>query len=96
MRADRHRPPPRRDLAAMAKALGHPLRLKIFAILRKTKGCICGALVARLPIAQATVSQHLKVLKEAGLIRGTISGPAVCYCLDPATLKRLKQLVRQL
>ena len=71
-----------RSLAAMAKALGHPARVKIVRHLAKAESCICGDIVLKVGLAQATVSQHLKVLKAAGLVRGTVSGPATCYCLD--------------
>jgi ArsR family transcriptional regulator len=83
------------ELATLAKALGHPARV---AILRElTAGeCVCGAIVAKLPLAQATVSQHLKVLKDAGLIQGEVDGPRVCYCVNPATVKRLKDLIASL
>lgn len=80
-------------LAALAKALAHPLRVQIVRILARTDGCVCGDLVEQLPVAQSTVSQHLKVLKGAGLIRGTIDGPRVCYCIDPEGLRRLRMLV---
>ncbi len=84
------------DLAALAKALAHPIRVQIVRILAQTEGCVCGDLVDALPLAQSTVSQHLKVLKEAGLIRGTIDGPRVSYCIDPAGLRRLRVLVAAL
>jgi ArsR family transcriptional regulator len=58
--------------------------------------CVCGDIVSELPLAQSTVSQHLKVLKNAGLIRGEISGPRVCYCIEPRTLRRLKVLIAAL
>lgn len=80
----------------LAKALAHPIRLQILAMLKAKKSCICGEIVDELPLAQATVSQHLKVLKEAGFIRGTISGPKTCYCLEPLAIKQLKQLVKDL
>jgi ArsR family transcriptional regulator len=81
------------DLAALAKALGHPARVKILRILIRKNACICGDIVDELPLAQSTVSQHLKVLKDAGLIRGDIDGPRVCYCIEPRMLRRLKALV---
>ena len=80
-------------LALLAKALAHPVRVQIVRILAKCESSICGDLVAQLPLAQSTVSQHLKVLKDAGLVRGTIDGPRVCYCIDPEGLRRLRLLV---
>jgi ArsR family transcriptional regulator len=77
-----------RALATMAKALGHPARVKVLRYLAKAEGCICGDIVKEVGLAQATVSQHLKVLKAAGLITGTLSGPATCYCVDKAALDR--------
>jgi len=81
------------ELAALAKAIGHPARVRILRILVRRESCICGELVEELPLAQSTVSQHLKILKDAGLIRGEIDGPRVCYCVDAHTLRRLKVLV---
>lgn len=81
------------ELAALAKALGHAARVKILRILARKDACVCGDIVDELPLAQSTVSQHLKVLKEAGLIRGEVDGPRVCYCLEPRALRRLKALV---
>lgn len=79
-----------RELAALAKALGHPARVKIMRHLAGRKDCICGDLVLEVGLAQATVSQHLKVLKTAGLVRGILSGPATCYCVEPTALTKLK------
>ncbi|MCC7139986.1 MAG: helix-turn-helix transcriptional regulator [Planctomycetes bacterium] len=84
------------ELAALAKAVAHPARLRILRLLARRDTCVCGEIVADLPLAQSTVSQHLKVLKEAGLVRGTIDGPRVCYCLEPKALRRLKSLVAAL
>ena len=70
------------DIAKYAKALAHPARIAIIQLLIKKQTCICGAIVEELPISQSTVSQHLKELKDAGLIKGEIEGTAVCYCLD--------------
>ena len=81
------------DLAALAKAIGHPARVQILRILVRRPTCVCGDIVEELPLAQSTVSQHLKVLKEVGLIRGEVDGPRVCYCIEPRTLRRLKALV---
>ncbi|HET9956261.1 MAG TPA: metalloregulator ArsR/SmtB family transcription factor [Polyangiaceae bacterium] len=81
------------ELANLAKALSHPARVKIVRLLERKNSCICGDLVEELPLAQSTVSQHLKVLKAAGLVRGEVDGPRVCYCIEPRTLRRLKALV---
>src|SRR5262245_1070648 len=81
------------ELARLAKALGHPARVAIVRMLAEGGECVCGDIVSRLPLAQATVSQHLKVLKQAGLIQGEIDPPRVCYCIQPETLKRLQTLV---
>lgn len=83
-------------LAELAKALGHPLRVRILRILSKRKTCVCGELVEELPVAQSTVSQHLKMLKEAGLIQGEIDGPRVCYCVSPTALSELRAMVSEL
>ena len=82
-----------RELAVLAKALGHPLRVRIVRLLAGQRSCVCGELVGELPVAQSTVSQHLKVLKQAGIIQGTIDGPRVCYCLAPGVLARLRDLI---
>jgi ArsR family transcriptional regulator len=81
------------ELALLAKALGHPARVQILRLLARKNACICGEIVDDLGLAQSTVSQHLKVMKEAEIIQGEIDGPRVCYCLDPRTLRRLKALV---
>src|SRR5690606_22838300 len=81
------------ELAALAKAIAHPARVQILRILARKTSCICGDIVDELPLAQSTVSQHLKVLKEAGLIRGEVDGPRVCYCIEPRVLRRLKVLM---
>ena len=70
------------DLAAFAKALSHPARIAILKVLAQRNECICGEIVELLPLAQSTVSQHLKELKNAGLIDGTIDGPRSCYCIN--------------
>jgi DNA-binding transcriptional ArsR family regulator len=81
------------ELAGLAKALGHPARVKILRLLSRKTSCVCGDIVDELPLAQSTVSQHLKILKDAGLIRGEVDGPRMCYCLEPRTLRRLKAVV---
>jgi DNA-binding transcriptional ArsR family regulator len=80
------------DIAAMAKAIAHPARIAILQELLKTNACICGELVTELGLAQATISQHLKELKNAGLIQGTIEGTSVCYCIDPKTWNKYRQM----
>jgi ArsR family transcriptional regulator, arsenate/arsenite/antimonite-responsive transcriptional repressor len=77
-------------LAGVAKALGHPGRLEILRILGD-RACICGDIVDRMPLSQATVSQHLKELKKVGLIRGDIEGPRICYCLDTEVLQAVRE-----
>lgn len=77
-------------LARICKALGHPVRLQIIAFLLAEKQCFCGQIVRRLPLAQSTVSQHLKSLKDAGLIVGTAEGQGNCYCLNREVLKYFK------
>lgn len=81
------------ELALLAKAVGHPARVQILRLLVRRTSCICSDIVEQLPLAQSTVSQHLKVLKEAGLIRGDVDGPRVCYCIESKALRRLKSLV---
>ncbi len=84
------------ELARLAKALGHPARVAIVRMLSEGGECVCGDIVSRLPLAQATVSQHLKVLKQAGLIEGEIDPPRVCYCILPEAVKRLQTLVGEI
>lgn len=74
-------------VASMLKALGHPARVAIVEYLIGRESCVCGDIVDRLPLAQATVSQHLKALKDAGLIQGTIEGTSVCYCIDQKAVR---------
>jgi predicted transcriptional regulator len=80
------------DMASMAKALGHPARIAILQYLVKRNACICGDLVGELGLAQATTSQHLKELKNAGIIQGSIEGAAVCYCINPKVWKQYREL----
>lgn len=79
------------ELADLAKALSHPARIKILKILIDKNICMCGEIVELMPLAQATVSQHLKELKKVGLIKGEIEGPKTCYCLDNTALKKAKK-----
>lgn len=81
------------ELASLTKALGHPARIQIIRLLTRKESCICGEIVNQVPLAQSTVSQHLKVLKEVGLIRGDIEGTSTCYCIDSKSLRRLKVLI---
>lgn len=78
------------QIATIAKALGHPARIAIIEYLLKVNECICGDIVNELPLAQPTVSQHLKELKNAGLIKGNIEGNAICYCIDENTFAIVK------
>jgi ArsR family transcriptional regulator len=80
-------------LARMLKALGNPVRFQIVQILAERQMCITGEIVEFTTLAQSTVSQHLKVLREAGLIAGEIEGPATCYCLNPAGIQWLKEQI---
>jgi ArsR family transcriptional regulator len=80
-------------LASMLKALGNPIRFQIIKTLAERQMCITQDLVETTTLAQSTVSQHLKVLREAGLIRGEIEGPATCYCLDPDNIRWLKEQI---
>ncbi|WP_295219937.1 metalloregulator ArsR/SmtB family transcription factor [uncultured Chryseobacterium sp.] len=79
------------QIATIAKALGHPARIAIIEYLMKVNECICGDIVNELPLAQPTVSQHLKELKNAGIIKGNISGNAICYCIDEKTIEILNK-----
>lgn len=80
------------EIANMAKALAHPARIAILQYLAKKNACVCGDLVDELGLAQATTSQHLKELKNAGIIQGTIEGVRVCYCINPNVWKQYREL----
>ena len=82
-----------RHLARLAKAIAHPARVSILRMLVRQEGCIVGDIVDELPLAQSTISQHLKQLKDAGLVRGEVDGPRVCYCVEPGAVALLKALV---
>ena len=84
------------QLAQLAWAVAHPARVRIVRLLINRDSCVCGEIVDNLPLAQSTVSQHLKILKESGLIQGEVDGPKVCYCINPAKLKELKTLIASL
>ena len=85
-----------KELARFAKALGHPIRIEILKLLDKNSCCFTGDLVDIFPIAQSTVSQHLKELKDAGLIQGTIESPKIRYCINPENWEKAKKLFAEL
>jgi ArsR family transcriptional regulator len=85
--------PEKERLAKMLKALGNPIRFQIVEFLARHQTCITNDIVQNTPLAQSTVSQHLKVLSEAGLIQGTIEGPATCYCLNTDSFQWLKEQI---
>jgi len=82
--------------AKLAKALGHPARIAILETLIKKNTCICGDLVDELPLSQSTVSQHLKELKEVGILKGNIEGTSICYCIDEKVWKEAKETLNRL
>jgi DNA-binding transcriptional ArsR family regulator len=84
------------ELAAFAKAIGHPARIAILQFLSKQKNCVCGDIVNELPLSQSTVSQHLKELKNVGLIKGDVEGPSVCYCIDEKNWSKVKSALGNL
>lgn len=84
------------ELARLAQALGHPARVAILRLLHERQSCICGEIVEVLPLAQSTVSQHLKTLKDAGWVQGEVDGPRVCYCLNPLALEKFHGLLASL
>jgi len=84
------------EMASIAKALGHPARIAILQFLMKSKSCVCGEIVDELPLSQSTVSQHLGELKKAGLIKGDIDGPSVCYCIDEKAWNKAKKTITEL
>lgn len=82
--------------AELMKALGHPARIAIIQLLAERNTCICGDITEQLPLAQSTVSQHLKALKSAGIIKGEIDGVRTCYCLNEEGIQELDELIRPL
>ena len=84
------------ELAQFAKAIAHPARIQILEHLALRNTCICGDIVDELPLSQSTVSQHLKALKEAGLIQGRVDGPSICYCIDKDKMKILNKELKKL
>ncbi|MGV3629587.1 MAG: ArsR/SmtB family transcription factor [Bacteroidota bacterium] len=81
------------ELAQLMKALGHPARIAIIEFLLKTDSCICGDIVNELPLSQPTVSQHLKELKLAGIIKGNIEGNSICYCIHQETFSKIQRIL---
>ncbi len=84
------------DIAVLLKALAHPARIAIVEYLLSVDACICNDIVAEINLAQPTVSQHLRELKNAGIIQGEVEGKSICYCVNPETLKKLEHFVDQL
>ena len=84
------------DLATLAKALGHPARIAILQHLLQVRACVCGDLMHILPLAQPTISQHLKELKACGIIQGRVEGKSVCYCLNAQRLEHLAAFLADL
>lgn len=83
------------ELANIARVMGHPARIAILQYLVKTNACICNDLVGELGLAQPTVSQHLKELKQVGLIQGSIEGTSICYCIDPKVWDKYRKLLSE-
>jgi ArsR family transcriptional regulator len=83
-------------LARYAKALAHPARISILKMLIRKNVCVCGEIVDVLPLAQSTVSQHLKALKKAGLVQGEIDGPKSCYCINPKAVAEFNKFLKKL
>jgi len=84
------------DLAKLSWALAHPARVRIVRVLLSRTSCMCGEIVDEMTLAQSTVSQHLKILKETGLVQGEIDGPRVCYCINEDAMAKLKKLIASL
>jgi ArsR family transcriptional regulator len=85
-----------RELAVFAKALGHPTRVRILRMLARKEARMCSLIVDELPLAQSSVSEHLRILRAAGLVRAREDGPRVAYCIEPAMLRRMKALLAAL
>lgn len=84
------------ETAVLLKAMAHPARIAIMEYLIKADSCVCGALVDVLPLAQPTISQHLKELKTAGLVQGTIEGNNICYCINKNMFKKLQRIINDM
>ncbi len=84
------------ELAILTKAIGHPARIAIIQYLMSVDSCVCGDIVNELPLAQPTISQHLKELKNAGLIKGNFEGNTICYCLDETGFEKIKMFFQDI
>jgi len=84
------------ETAMLFKALGHPARVAIIEFLLKKQSCVCGDIVNELPLAQPTISQHLRELKNAGIIQGAIEGNSICYCLNPKMFTHLNTIIHEI
>jgi len=84
------------EMAEILKALGHPARLEIVHYLMKSNSCICGDIVEALPLAQSTISKHLSELKKVGIIKGTITGNNICYCINEVGFEKIKDLFQNI
>ena len=83
------------EIAALAKVLSHPARVAILQYISKQESCICGDIVKEIGLSQPTISQHLQVIRQAGLLKGTFEGKSICYCLDVDRFKELQHLFNQ-
>ena len=83
-------------ISSLLKALAHPARIAIVEYILSVDSCICNDIVEELPLSQSTVSQHLRELKNAGIIQGTIEGNAICYCINPETFKKMEHFIAQI
>jgi ArsR family transcriptional regulator len=81
------------EISRIAKAMGHPARIAIIEYLLRTDACICNDIVNELPLSQPTISQHLRELKSAGLIKGSVEGNTICYCIDERALKKIQSYI---
>ena len=84
------------EISSLLKALANPARIAIVEYILSVDRCICNDIVAEVPLAQATISQHLKELKNAGIIQGTLGGKSICYCINPETFKKVEHFISQI
>lgn len=83
-------------LSKIFKALSHPTRIRILRHLKKINECVCGEIVEIFPFSQSTISQHLKLLKDSGIVKGEVNGPSTCYCIDHDIFNKFKKIVSDL